>query len=245
MARDKEAKRKYHIEWIKKNREKVNESNRLAYAKKVQHIKSKRANEEATIHPLLVSDGCKKRRGVVLNCDFCQADIYKRQSTIRDFNFCGKVCHDKYQSKPGDRVCVVCSKTFFCVDSQIKLRNRKTCSMDCRNKLKTIEAEKRAAENPNHLKDPDRSARYSKKMDEWRKKVFERDNYTCQKCNARNGNGVSVYLEAHHVKQFALYPEIRYEVSNGLTLCKPCHKQEDHIIAVKSKIKRGLIKCQP
>lgn len=61
----------------------------------------------------------------------------------------------------------------------------------------------------------------------WREAVFKRDDFTCQKCNARNGNGKEVYLEAHHIKSFIKYPKLRYEVTNGLTLCKDCHKKEN------------------
>lgn len=52
----------------------------------------------------------------------------------------------------------------------------------------------------------------------WRKAVFERDNYTCQKCNVRG-----VYLEANHDLPFSLFPDLRFEVLNGETLCKSCH----------------------
>src|SRR5208282_1135123 len=54
----------------------------------------------------------------------------------------------------------------------------------------------------------------------WRKAVFQRDNWTCVKCGQWGG-----YLEADHIKGFAEYPELRFEVSNGQTLCKPCHRQ--------------------
>lgn len=64
-----------------------------------------------------------------------------------------------------------------------------------------------------------------KKYINWRKAVFERDNYTCQDCKARSGNGKEVYLEAHHLKEWIDYPELRFEVSNGLTLCKDCHNK--------------------
>lgn len=57
----------------------------------------------------------------------------------------------------------------------------------------------------------------------WRKSVFERDNYTCQFCKRRNGNGETIYLEADHIKPFALYEELRLELSNGRTLCRECH----------------------
>ena len=56
----------------------------------------------------------------------------------------------------------------------------------------------------------------------WRGAVFKRDNYVCQKC------GISgVYMEADHIKEWADYPELRYIINNGQTLCKDkCHKQK-------------------
>jgi hypothetical protein len=57
---------------------------------------------------------------------------------------------------------------------------------------------------------------------EWRTAVFTRDRYTCQACGKL---GSSVRLEAHHLKSWHNYPELRYEISNGVTLCaQPCHK---------------------
>jgi hypothetical protein len=62
--------------------------------------------------------------------------------------------------------------------------------------------------------------RHNKEYIDWRKSVFERDLYTCQKCKVRGGS-----LEAHHIKLFKDYIELRYEINNGMTLCKKCHKQ--------------------
>ena len=52
----------------------------------------------------------------------------------------------------------------------------------------------------------------------WRKEVFKRDKYTCQHCNQKGGK-----LNAHHIKPFALYPDLRTVLRNGLTLCRVCH----------------------
>ncbi|RXG62821.1 HNH endonuclease, partial [Candidatus Atribacteria bacterium 1244-E10-H5-B2] len=68
----------------------------------------------------------------------------------------------------------------------------------------------------------------SKQYQNWRKEVFERDDYTCQKCGARNGNGKEIYLIPHHIKSFAKYPELRFILNNGITLCEDCHKKTDN-----------------
>jgi len=61
----------------------------------------------------------------------------------------------------------------------------------------------------------------------WRISVFERDNYTCMWCYARSRKGEKVYLQADHIKPFALYPELRFAIDNGRTLCIDCHKKTD------------------
>lgn len=55
----------------------------------------------------------------------------------------------------------------------------------------------------------------------WRKAVLARDNHTCQEC------GTDKDIETHHIKGFTEFPEFRFDVDNGLTLCRPCHKKTD------------------
>lgn len=59
----------------------------------------------------------------------------------------------------------------------------------------------------------------------WRKKVFVRDNYACVLCSARSQKGQSVILQADHIKPFFLYPDLRFSVDNGRTLCIGCHRK--------------------
>jgi hypothetical protein len=56
----------------------------------------------------------------------------------------------------------------------------------------------------------------------WRESVFKRDNYTCIWCGIKGGK-----LNADHIKSFALFPEIRFAIDNGRTLCVNCHKTTD------------------
>ena len=57
----------------------------------------------------------------------------------------------------------------------------------------------------------------------WRETVFKRDNYTCVWCGIKSMKGVKVILQADHIKPFAYYPELRFAIDNGRTLCRECH----------------------
>ena len=71
----------------------------------------------------------------------------------------------------------------------------------------------------------ERVERFDPQYRDWRKEVFIRDGYTCQCCGIKSGKGKSVCLEAHHKNNFKDFVEERFLVSNGVTLCKDCHKK--------------------
>ena len=64
------------------------------------------------------------------------------------------------------------------------------------------------------------NGRHSGEYANWRKAVFERDKYTCQLCMNKGG-----VLNAHHIKRYSDFPQFRYDVDNGVTLCKRCHRK--------------------
>ena len=68
--------------------------------------------------------------------------------------------------------------------------------------------------------------RRSKPNIEWRREIFIRDNYTCQECGIRSKKELRIELNAHHIKPFALFPQLRLAIENGTTLCSKCHKEQ-------------------
>ena len=61
---------------------------------------------------------------------------------------------------------------------------------------------------------------YGGNVHRWSKQVMERDTYTCQIC----GNSPSGNLNAHHLNGWNAFPEQRFDLDNGVTLCNDCHK---------------------
>lgn len=59
--------------------------------------------------------------------------------------------------------------------------------------------------------------RNSQRYKDWRISVFQRDKYRCQKC------GTQKDIQAHHIKSWKKNKDLRYVVSNGITLCRKCH----------------------
>lgn len=63
-------------------------------------------------------------------------------------------------------------------------------------------------------------ARHSLEYAVWRDEVYRKDNWSCRICKQKCRKGQIV---AHHIKLFSEFPELRYSVDNGVTLCRACH----------------------
>jgi hypothetical protein len=132
--------------------------------------------------------------------------------------------------------CIVCGKSFWRKPCAIKKGDNKFCSKNCyfvwqKGKPKTIKnpADKKGSNNPNWkngITNANHLIRNSEEFKAWRKSIFERDNYTCQKCGARSKANEYIRIEAHHIKPFSTFPELRFVIENGITLCKKCHSKE-------------------
>lgn len=65
----------------------------------------------------------------------------------------------------------------------------------------------------------------------WRTAVFERDGYTC----IWGGRSHGSKLHADHIKPFSLFPELRFAIDNGRTLCEECHEKTDTYLSKAKK----------
>ena len=96
------------------------------------------------------------------------------------------------------------------------------------------EAKKRISGSNSHswkggVTNPNAKIRNSREYRLWRHAVLERDNYTCVWCGSKEN------IQTDHIKPFALFPELRLAIDNGMTLCKKCHRKTDNYGAKKLK----------
>jgi len=66
---------------------------------------------------------------------------------------------------------------------------------------------------------------------EWHLMVCHRDHFICQVCGMPFGAGMyfeegkNQFVCGHHLKRKGAHPELRLTVSNGKTVCLPCHNK--------------------
>lgn len=153
---------------------------------------------------------------MIVSCFTCEKEFDKPACwvarTVR--NYCSKGCYDLEQRKASIRKnCKICGIEFLVAPSEA--RKFSTCSDPCYRAAKTRENNPNWRGGTSH----DKRRMTAREYVEWRKAVYVRDDYTCQICGKRGGD-----LEADHIKPWAYYEDLRYEVSNGRTLCVTCHR---------------------
>ncbi len=130
-------------------------------------------------------------------------------------------------------VCMVCSLEFTYVFDTSR-KPRKFCSVSC----KIVGCSRMMFEYSKKTSRvwPDRTYEMSRAPYKlWRKAVFDRDGYTCQHCGEKGGR-----LNADHIMKWSDYPELRYDVSNGRTLCQDCHRETPNFGNRKQRLQEKL-----
>lgn len=101
-------------------------------------------------------------------------------------------------------------------------RTGKPVSIETRKKIGDAQRGNKAPNWKGGVTPINEKIRHSLEYRIWRTAVFQRDNYTCKECLQVGGK-----LNADHIKPFAYYPELRFDINNGRTLCIPCHRKTD------------------
>lgn len=171
--------------------------------------------EHAKTH--FIESGRTKK--IECNCLYCGKKFSVLKSAIEKWGagkYCSRECWGKAQkgttriSKKVSRICLICGKEFFIKPKTVKAGGGKYCSKECR--IIGSRGENYNIENTD---------RKSGEYIEWRMAVYKRDNYTCKKCQQKGGK-----LNAHHIIPFSVDKSLRFDISNGITLCTKCHKKE-------------------
>jgi hypothetical protein len=143
--------------------------------------------------------------------------------------FCSVKCRGQGRRIPRMHTCKGCGAEFYHY-----LTARAFCSTDCRKKNYRGPL---SSKWKGGITGRER-ALFSGKLTEWRNAVFLRDSFTCVKC----GNGQRGNIHAHHIKPWKDFKDLRFDVSNGETLCLDCHGVIHNVDFHKRENKRKTCK---
>ena len=190
-----------------------------------------------------------QKRLIVLKCKNCQDD-FKSKTVFNEplYKFCSRKCYwvslvgGEHSQEHKDKIkssCVGGNKTSFKKgqtapnkgkifgknpEHSKRMKGRKA-SIETRRKMSKIGFKNRenCAFWKGGITKKNLLIRMGIEYRLWRESVFARDNWTCQKCKKRG-----VELQAHHKKSFSEFPELRFAIDNGETLCVKCHRKTEN-----------------
>lgn len=146
-------------------------------------------------------------------CEYCGKPFARNRILLQisKRHFCSQHCCGLGKRKRLVKQCRVCGKDF----ETVACVRRSTCDD------KTCKVSVHHGKYASHWsggKVLDRDVN-SDEYKQWRFSVFLRDNWSCRRC------GISDHrMQAHHVRPWAKFPSLRFDVKNGVTVCKPCHR---------------------
>jgi len=163
------------------------------------------------------------------NCKFCKKYFYTTTNLVKEGRGinCSKECQSMSARKGENKTCEICTNEFYVNPSTVKNKKCRFCSPQCNGIYKQQHNLFKGESNPRWkggITGKNAGIRSSAEYKKWREDVFARDNYKCVWCGDKNGEGKAVVFHADHIKPFAYFPDLRFEVSNGRTLCTTCHR---------------------
>lgn len=216
-----------------------------ARANKARFCSMKCANEWQSLHPYPVTRSVNynpitRSSKVEVNCAGCSNTFFIYKCLVGRKKFCSHECQFKWRSNlmsgknnpnyrtGGIKECPVCFKTFA-----TRSLHTRHCSLKC---ARSVRKGEKAPCWKGGKTSESMMVRNSKEYEQWRISVFERDGFVCQQCGIKGGK-----LAAHHIKPFSKNKELRMLISNGITLCWPCHfkirgKEDAHAKTFQAKI---------
>lgn len=162
------------------------------------------------------SDELKKKLSTK-NCKTCGKEYYKKYHQ-KNSKFCSIECSAKAVEKRVNIECQSCNKIYKVVES--RQPTSKFCSKKCLTVYTGKLASKRIGELHHAYKGFKDEKRTNKsKLKTWSKLIARRD-VVCQKCKS------SENLQAHHIKPYNTFIDLRFDLNNGILLCRSCHAKE-------------------
>jgi hypothetical protein len=171
----------------------------------------------------------RKKTGEIKICKFCGKSFYLAKC-FKNRQYCSTSCYSSDNRIEG--VCLFCNKIAFVQ------KNRKKvifCNKDCYTKWKTYQIGEKSINWKGGITPLNARERKRSEYRQWRNTIFTRDDFTCQKCRKRG-----IEINAHHIKPFSKYEKLRYNISNGITLCVECHKKEHHNAAINIALRAAV-----
>lgn len=185
---------------------------------------------------------------MTIECDICSKEINRKNSHYKKtkYNYCSYECSDLgfskfYKGEDNPNFlntytnCSYCDKEIYRKKSEFERSVNFFCSVGCQS---SWQSENMVGKNhPNYddsISSLDRErGRNHEGYWQFRRAVYERDNYTCQICGYDKGGT----LNAHHLNSYNWDIENRTNVDNAITLCGVCHKDFHSIYGNKKNTK--------
>lgn len=197
--------------------------------------KSKSIGEEA-IRKAFEADGC----------EVLSVDGYTNRAKVRYIAQCGHENTTDYQhfvSQHGGRLCAKCSQSVrYGIEYVRECFEERGCTLledtykNCKTKMRYIaQCGHESTITFDELLNSDHAAlrcrnchkhKYHEVIEDrnrtaykrWREAIYERDGYACRVCGRSTAG-----LNAHHLYSYDDYPDKRFDLDNGITLCPRCH----------------------